>query len=221
MKPKVTAERLEWDLVAEGGRGKVVCGPMSSDSLRIERLKNALRITWRATPWGTYAVYATMPNGFAPDRVVIQREFFGDSVMGELSQAKPQVEVEVTVPADAVRTAQNIALRVGLLDVARDGQITLSVGRRNIPLPQPRKGFAVVQQVLIGGKPGAAIRAPSTHTGNFELAAPFITSGRNRVRLTASFRKHDQAVRIGYVSVVTVSRPARATTRGGQGGDFQ
>ncbi len=108
---------------------------------------------------------------------------------------------------EALASVQEVVFRIGLLDVARDRQVTVGAGKwQSSPLPRPRSGEAVIQQVIVDGELKASMAAPSTHTGNYELAAPFITPGRNTLRLSAEFREGEPPVRIGYVTVATVSR---------------
>jgi len=128
-------------------------------------------------------------------------------VMGTLSPDHPAAEVTVDVDGEALASAQEVVLRIGLLDVARDRQVTVGAGKWQSSLPRPRSGAAVIQQVIVDGELKAETAAPPTHTGNYELAAPFITPGRNTFRLSAEFREGDPPVRIGYVTVATVSRP--------------
>jgi len=206
-RPTITAERLEWDLAADQGKGQVIHGTMPPDLLQFETGDGAAYLSWQAAPWANYAIYALFPDGLEPTRIIRQDEFFGDAVMGTLSPDHPVAEVTVDVDGEVLASAQEVVLRIGLLDVARDCQVTVGAGKWQSPLPRPRSGAAVIQQVIVDGELKAETAAPPTHTGNYELAAPFIIPGRNTLRLSAEFREGDPPVRIGYVTAATVSRP--------------
>jgi hypothetical protein len=146
------AERLEWDLSADHGKGKVNHGPMPPDALRVETREKGASLAWQAAPWASYALYATIPGGIEPPRFVRQEEFFGDVMMGTLSPDRPSAEVTVDVDAGALAAAHDVVVRIGLLDVARDHQVTVSADPWQRSLPRPRTGVAVIKQMIVDGE---------------------------------------------------------------------
>jgi len=68
-----------------------------------------------------------------------------------------------------------------MLDVARDGQLTIQAGEWKAAA---RKGLME----------------------NYEFPAPFIKPGRNRLTVLDQFEKDDHNILIGYVSAVVVSK---------------
>lgn len=179
--PDFSADRLEWDLKANAGQGEVLHEPLPAEAFTVKRIGNEAVVSWVARPWATYTIYATFPERPAPTKVVKQQEFFSDTVMSRLNAEKPTAVVEVNVDGRVLEQAGQVLLRVGLLDVARDGQLTI----------QAVKWKAAARKGLME---------------NYEFPAPFIKAGRNRLTVSAQFEKDDHDILIGYVSAVVVSK---------------
>lgn len=188
--PNWSAEKLEWDLDANGGKGRVIHEPMFAHTFKVsysKRLRgiregDTAYVSWQAEPWASYAICATFPETPVPTKVVKQQEFFSDTIMKRINAKKPNASAQIDVDGKVLGQAEKVFLRVGILDVIREGQLTIGAGDTKTTV---RKGLME----------------------NYELDTSFLKASDNKITMSARFEKDDREIVIGYVSAVTVSKP--------------
>lgn len=102
--------------------------------------------------------------------------------MKRINAKKPNASAQIDVDGKVLGQAEKVFLRVGILDVVREDQLTIWAGDTKTTA---RKGLME----------------------NYELDAAFLKAGDNKLTMSARFEKDDREIVIGYVSAVTVSKP--------------